>query len=67
MWRKTKVKRISRQPYPIRIDKEQLKVDCFNYLRSVITDVHVRLNLDLPWQMQHSARRFFSPADWTKR
>jgi hypothetical protein len=38
MWRKTKVMRISRQPYPIRIDKEQLdNVDCFNYLSSVIT------------------------------
>jgi hypothetical protein len=30
--------RISRQPYPVRIDKEQLEnVDCFSYLGSVIT------------------------------
>jgi len=39
MWRKTKVMRISRQPYPVRTDKEQLEnVDCFIYLGSVITN-----------------------------
>jgi hypothetical protein len=31
--------RISRQPFPVRIDKEQLEnVDCFNCLCSVITN-----------------------------
>ena len=31
--------KISRQPYPIRIDKEQVEnVECFNYLGSVITN-----------------------------
>jgi len=28
-------------------------------------DVHVKLNLGLPWQKLHSVRRLFSPADWT--
>jgi len=30
--------RISRQTYPVRIDKEKLEnVDCFNYVGSVVT------------------------------
>jgi hypothetical protein len=39
MWRKTNVMRISGQPYPVRIDKEQLEnVDCFNYLGGFVTN-----------------------------
>jgi hypothetical protein len=38
MGRKTEVMRISRQPYPVRMDKEQLEnVDCLNCLGCVIT------------------------------
>ena len=65
---KTKVMRISRQPYPvtIMIDQKQLEnVECFKYLGSILTNdgnVHVKL----PWKKLHSARRrLFLPANWT--
>ena len=41
MWKKTKVMRISRQPFPvtITIDQKQLEnVKCFKYLGSMLTD-----------------------------
>jgi len=42
--------------------------EMLNYLCNMITmiqDVHVKLNLRLPWHEQHSTRRLFSPANWT--
>jgi hypothetical protein len=68
---KTKVMRNSRQPLPIKImiDQKQLEnVEYFNYLGTIqiLQGVHVKLNLELPWQKQHSTRRrIFSPANWT--
>jgi hypothetical protein len=69
---KTEVKRISRQPTPIKImiDQKQLEnVEYLYYLGNMITNderCNVKLNPELPWQMQHSARgKLFSPADWT--
>ena len=41
MWKKTKVMRISRQPFPvtIKIDQKQLEnVKCFKYLGSMLAD-----------------------------
>jgi hypothetical protein len=61
---RNKVMRISRQPSPtqIMVDQKQPKnVEYFNYLGSMITNdsgVHVKLNPGLPWQKQHSARRW---------
>jgi len=31
----------------------------------MMQDVHVILNPELPWRKQLSARRIFSPANWT--
>jgi hypothetical protein len=66
---KTKVMRISRQPFlvTIMIGQKQLEnVECFKYLGSMLTNVGVKLNPGLPWQRLHSTRRrLFLPANWT--
>jgi hypothetical protein len=33
--------------------------------QQIVQDIHIKLNPALPWQMQHSTRRLFSPANWT--
>ena len=72
MWKKTKVMRISRQPFPVKIMIDQKKfenVECFKYLGSMLTDdgsVLVKLNPGLSWQELHlTRRRIFLPANWT--
>jgi len=69
---KNKIMRISRQPsqVTIMIDQKQLEnVECFKYLRSILTNdgnVRVKLNPGLPWQKLRSTRRRISlPANWT--
>jgi hypothetical protein len=65
---KTKMMRISRQPYLIQImiNQKQLQdVEYFNYLGGIITTdarcTH-EINPGLPWQKQHSTGRSCSPA-----
>ena len=69
---KTKVMRISRQQFPVKImiDQKQLEnVESFKYLgRNLTSDVRllVRLNVGLLWLKLHSTRRgLFLPAHWT--
>jgi hypothetical protein len=69
---KTKVMRISRQPFPVKImiDQKQLeKVESFQYLGSILTNdgnVLVKLNVGLLWLKLHSTRRgLFYLAHWT--
>ena len=60
---KTKVMRISRKPFPVKImiDRKQLEnVESFKYLGSILTkmeDVLVKLNVELLWLKLHSTRR----------
>jgi len=59
---KTKVKRISRQPFPVKImiDQKQLEnVESFKYLGSMLTNDgrYVKSNLGLLWQKLHSPRK----------
>jgi hypothetical protein len=72
MEKKTKVMRISRQLYPIKImiDQNQLENgEYFNYLGSIITNdarCTREINPELLWQKQHlTRRRIFSPSNWT--
>jgi hypothetical protein len=52
---RTKVLRISKQPFPVQIviDQKELEhVEYFNYLSSIIINdenVHVKVNPGLPW------------------
>jgi len=68
---KTKMLRISRQPSPIQImtgQKQPENVEYFSWVagQQMLQDVHVKLNLGLPWQNQHSMRqRIFSAPNWT--
>ena len=69
---KTKVMRISRQPFPVKImiNQKQLEnVESFKYLGSILTNdgnVLVKLNVGLLWLKLHSTRRgFFYLAHWT--
>jgi len=60
---KTKVMRISRQSFPVKIiiEQKQLEnVESFKYLGSMLTNdgsILVKLNPGLPWQKLHSTRR----------
>ena len=60
---KTKVMRISRQPFPVKvmIDQKQLEnVESFKYLGSILTNdgnVLVKLNVEFLWIKLHSTRR----------
>jgi len=70
---KTKVMRISRQPFPVKImiDQKQLdNVKAFKYLGSILKkmmeDVLVKLNVGLSSLKLHSTRRgLFLLAQWT--
>ena len=66
---KTKVMRIWRQPFPVKIiiDQKQLEnVESFKYLGSILTNVLVKLSVGLPWLKLHSTRRgLFLLANWT--
>ena len=60
---KTKVMRISRQPFPIKMTREQKQLEnvkSFKYFGRILTnDVKVvKLNLRLPLQKLHSTRRW---------
>jgi hypothetical protein len=60
---KTKVMRISRQPYAIKITIDQKQFENMEYFNYLGCGVHVKLNPELPWQKQHSTRRrIFPPA-----
>ena len=63
---KTKVMRISRQPFPVKImvaQKQLENVESFIYL---MEDVLVKLNVGLLWQKLHSTRReLFLLTHWT--
>jgi hypothetical protein len=71
MWKKSKVMRIPRQPYPITIiiDQKQLEnVEYFNYLGSMITsderctcEIKSRITMAKELSIR---RRFFSPENW---
>jgi hypothetical protein len=66
--KKTKVIRISRQPSPKQMteQKHPQNVAYFNYLGSIITNIHWKLNTGLTWQKDHPTRgRLFSPANRT--
>jgi hypothetical protein len=72
--KKTKVMRILRQPFPVKImiDQKQLEnVEYFKYecMGSMLTNVgrgSVKLNLRMLWQKLHLTRReLFLPAHWT--
>jgi hypothetical protein len=60
---KTKVIRISRQPFPIKImtDQKQLEnVESFKYLGSILTNdgrCTCEIKSRMLWQKQHSTRR----------
>jgi hypothetical protein len=62
---KTKVMRISRQPFPVKImiDQKQLEnLDSFKYLSSILTNdrrwkIIVKLSVGLLWLKLHSTRR----------
>ena len=69
---KTKVMRISRQPFPVKIiiDQKQLEnVESFKYLGSILSNdgnVLVKLSVGLLWLKLHSTRRgLFLLAHWT--
>ena len=69
---KTKVIRIARQPFPVKIivDQKQLEnVESFKYLGSILTmmeDELVKLSVGLLWLKLHSTRRgLFLLAHWT--
>jgi len=58
---KTKILRISRQPFPIQImigKKQPENVEYFSWLagQQMLQDVRVKLNLGLPWQNQRLTR-----------
>ena len=68
---KTKVMRISRQPFPVKImiDQKQLEnVESFKYFSSILTNdgrCTGKLNAELLWLMLHSTRRgLFLLARW---
>jgi hypothetical protein len=69
---KTKVMRISRQPFPVKImiEQKQLQnVESFKYLAGILTMMEyllVKLNVGLLWLKLHSTRRGpFLLANWT--
>ena len=69
---KTKLMRISRQPFPVKImiDQKQLEnMESFNIwvvFKQMMEDVLVKLNVGLLWLKLHSTRRgLFLLAHWT--
>jgi hypothetical protein len=69
---KTKVMRISRKRFPVKImiDQNQLdNVESFKYLGSILTNdgnILVKLSVELLWLKQHLTRRgLFLLAHWT--
>ena len=72
MWKKTKVMRISRQTFPVKImihQKQLENVVSFKYSGSILIydgSVLVKLNVGLLWLKLHSTRRgLFLIAHWT--
>ena len=72
MWKKTKVMRISRQPFPVKIMKDQKQlenVESFKYLGSMLANdgrCTCEIKPRIAWQKLYLTRRgLFLLAHWT--